>query len=35
MRMKTVKALRATAQWAQRILDVQLPMATIHGLRTR
>jgi hypothetical protein len=35
MRMKTVKAARAAANWIQRILEVRLPMGASHGLRTR
>jgi len=34
MRMKTIQALRTAAQWTRRILNVQMPMAAIHGLRT-
>jgi hypothetical protein len=34
MRMKTIQALRAAATWTRRILDVQMPMGAIHGLRT-
>jgi hypothetical protein len=35
MRMKTIKTARATVRWIGRILDVRLPMAAVHGLRTR
>ena len=35
MRMKTIKTLRATARYIQRILKVRLPLDAIYGLRTR
>jgi hypothetical protein len=35
MRMKTMKALRTTARWIQRVLEVRLPMDALYGLRTR
>jgi hypothetical protein len=35
MRMKEIKLIHATAQFCGRILAVQLPMATMAGLRTR
>jgi hypothetical protein len=34
MRMKTIGLVHATAQFVLRILEVQLPMATVAGLRT-
>ena len=35
MRIKTIKAVRATAQLIQRFLDVRLPMDVGIGLRNR
>lgn len=35
MRMKTVKAVRAVANWIQILLEVRLPMGALYGLRTR
>jgi hypothetical protein len=35
MRMKTIKALRKAVRWAQRIIEVRLPMDALYGLRTR
>lgn len=35
MRMKTIKVLRVTAQWAERILDAHLSISALYGLRTR
>jgi hypothetical protein len=35
MRMKTIQALLMAARLTRRILDVQMPMRAIHGLRTR
>jgi len=35
MRMITIKGLRSTARWIQRVLEVRLPMDKIHGIRTR
>jgi len=35
MRTKTTKAIRATARWIKRFLDVRLPMDVMPGLRTR
>ena len=35
MRMKTIQALRTVARWTRRILDVQMAMGEIYGLRTR
>jgi hypothetical protein len=35
MRMKMMKALRASTRWIQRVIEVQLPMGTLYGLRTR
>jgi hypothetical protein len=34
MRVKTMHLIRAAAQFAGRILDVQLPVAGAAGLRT-
>jgi len=35
MRMQTIKAVRATARWIERILEARVPMAESYGLRTR
>jgi hypothetical protein len=35
MRIKTIKALTAVARWIQRVLEVQLPVGALYGLRTR
>ena len=35
MRMNTMKAVRIAARWIQRVLEVQLPMGAVSGLRTR
>jgi hypothetical protein len=35
MRMKTMKALKMTAHWIERVLEVRLPMDALYGLRTR
>jgi len=35
MPMKTIQALRTAAWWIRRILNVQMPMGEIYGLRTR
>ena len=35
MRMKMIQILRAARRGVQRILDAQLPMAEMYGLRTR
>jgi hypothetical protein len=35
MRMKTVQAVRAAANWILRLLAVRLPMGASFGLRTR
>jgi hypothetical protein len=35
MRIKTMKALKTTACWIQRVLEVRLPMDALYGLRTR
>jgi len=34
MRMKTLKTVRASVRWIERILDVRLPMGVVAGLRT-
>jgi hypothetical protein len=33
MRMKTLKALRATANWIQRVLDARLPLEALYTPR--
>jgi hypothetical protein len=35
MRMKTFKAVRNTAHWIEKLLDVRLPVGIVAGLRTR
>lgn len=35
MRKKTIQAIRSTAGWIQRVLDVRVPMDKVYGLRTR
>jgi len=35
MRTKTLKVVRDTARWIQRILNVRLPVDAIFGIRTR
>jgi hypothetical protein len=35
MRMRMNKTLRTMAQWTGRILEIQLPIRAIYGLRTR
>jgi hypothetical protein len=35
MRMKTMKMVRTSVRWIQRILEVRLPMDVLYGLRTR
>ena len=35
MRMKTVKAVRAAANYIQILLEVRLPIGASYGLRTR
>jgi len=35
MRMKMIQAIKTVARWVQRVLEVQMPMAALHGLRTR
>jgi hypothetical protein len=35
MRMKTRKALKTTARWIQRVIEVRVPMDAVYGLRTR
>lgn len=33
MRLKTLKAVGATARWIEKILEVRLPMEALNGLR--
>jgi hypothetical protein len=35
MRMKMIKALSVSTRWIQRVVEVQLPMGAMYGLRTR
>jgi len=30
-----IKAVRGTARWVRRILEVSVPMGAVNGLRTR